>query len=542
MADLMQELRSHAEQLDRETDPITWAEVTARTAPAVAPARRQGWLIAAAAGAAVLVLVGVVTSGTLFGGADVASSGDIVEPQGAPATVNTPYGDVVWYEITGSQDRVPGINVTGLADGTWVAGDQDGRSWTSNAGIRWTLSEESGSTVSSEDLLDNGVWTRQLYPDEGPGPLSVSFDGGATFVPVEPPTDHPDENLAWTDNVMSVAPLGDNPEDGIMVIWMANGSIPWADITGIQDTILNIRGEHSDGVPDGTIEIASGPGEDATNITTMRMALEGEEVVVYDTLGIEQWRHVRPADQGLIPSEGVSPAEVGVEDLAYRTYAVDLAAQVITPSAATVVPMPDDVDSAFDSFETMEIGETFALFAGDELRLVGYAPPLNPETDPTQLAIWRWTGSAWERDAASAWFDADVAWVSSLRTGSDEVIQVAKSVGGIFSAEWWLDWDRVRLEVPPEVVEGALFEVPNGFIGTDAAFEDPRFWYSPDGGDWAEITSSLPAYGESNNGGARRVWAEGNRVFAIDEPFDGNRTFRVADISGLSAPAAEPSD
>ena len=540
MADLMQELRTYAEQLERDADPVTWGEVASRTAPAVQPARRHGWLVAAAAATAVLVLVGVVTSGTLFGGGDVADGDAIIEPNSAPMTINTPYGDVLWYEITGSEDRVPGTNVTALADGTWAAGDQNGRSWTSSGGIRWTLAEESGSTLSSEELLENGVWTRQIYPDQGPNGLSVSFDDGISFVPVTPPTEHPDDNLAWTDYVMTAAPLGENPEDGIMVIWMANGSVPWAEITGIQDTILNVR-EVRDGsevdLLDGIVEIATGPGEDATNLTRLRMAVEGTDVVVYDMDGTEQWRHRLPEGYIYTPSEGL-PArpEEGVDTLAHLTYALNLSAQVITPAGATAIAMPADVDTVFSS-ETDSIAESFSLFAGDELRLVGFAPASDPADEDVEFAIWRWTGSGWEPAEEPAWLDDDVTWVTSLRSGSDDVVQVAKTIdpiNGVYEPEFWLDWDEERLNVPVEVAEGFVFRLENGYIGTDSEFDRPRFWYSPDGTEWTEITAPFPAYGESNNGGTRRVWAEGDRVFAIDEPFGGDRTFRVADVSDLS--------
>ena len=527
MADLIQELRAYAGALEDRADPVTWAEVsggagvasrTARTRPAV-----TGWVVAVAAAAAVLVLVGLITVGTLFGDSDVATS-DLIEPTSAGSNVTTPYGDATWWLITGDAESVPGARVYAKGDGSWVSADQMGRSWESATGIRWRLVEENGSAVASEDRLANDVWIRRMFPGDGGGPLSVSWDGGTTFLPVVPPTAHPDGDLTWTDYAVSVAPY----LDGVMVVWTANGAIPWNRIIGIDDQILHIQSMGTDG----TLEIATGRGEDPTARTRVRIEADGDNVVIYGTKGEELWRHRLPAAN--VPSLG-GELDLEEESLAFQTYGVTWAMQIITPGTIEEVPLPPDVQSIFAAYETDSAAESLLLMAGSELRLVGVAPPLREEEDPWHVAVWRWTNAGWSPDGEPRWLDETVTGVSNVRIGSDSLVSVWKDVGNDVVTEWWLDFDRAQLNVPPEVAHGLVFDVSNGFVGVSSDFDRPRFWYSPDGGEWAGFTPpDAGPFPDSPAGGMRSVWAENDRVFAADTPFEGPRSFWVADISGLS--------
>lgn len=514
MADLMQQLRSHADQLEQRAGPVTWAEVAARTAPVVQPNRRWGWVVAGVSAAAVLVVVGLVSLGTLLGGDDVASS-DIIEPVEEPSIVRTPYGEVPWWEISGSEAEVPGARVYQLMDSTWVSADQDGRSWTSTRGLRWSEASGDAGVIVNGDVLANGV--RIVRSNEPTEPaLRVSWDEGASYADYASPVSDLDPNLDWSNYAMSVAPV----DDGVMVAWNASGTIPWNRIIGIQEPVLSFEVGS-----DGTVEVGTGAGEDVTNVTTVRIRVEGDNLIVTDLDGTELWRHM--AAPGVLDARDDLPQEPDAN--AYRPYGSEFAVQIITTGGTRDVELPAEAAQILDAYPN---GGTLALVNGTGLRLIASATPNTPERGPDLLGVWRWDGEGWALDTP-AWLDSTVTVAYPLRVGSDALMQVFHQ--GESRVEWWLDFDRQKLDLPDEFAHGVVFDVDGGFIGSDADFDQPRFWFSTDGVEWGEITDPLaPRYPDMTGGGTRAVWAEGDRVFAISEPADGARSFRIADISALS--------
>jgi len=486
---------------------------------------RRGWLIAAAAAVAVLLVLGGST--LLFGafrtsapvtGTPTTTQGVVttttLEVLVAPTTVEQVTIDVAvsvvpglgrltWQRVDGDENTIP-TNMQAGPDGGYVS-YEGSKVWRSDDGITWIVAESAPEFEGYESVQFKDDWaigwnrgTSQLFERNGDSWLPVQLDT-ASLPQVS--------GITWNQGIRFPTESG-----GVTVIDGSSwGRISWGDVYGTFEVDCG-EPEPCEEEPYGMWDAPSetfrvdNP-RTGSPLGVLSMVVDGQTISFIDTSSGETVH--------TITGSADYPADIVADQLrrgAGLGYQGGWISNGDSEQAWTVFPW----DSADGVLVVPDGG-----FAAYEFV---YDWEGNPEAPLVRSTVWTSSdGRNWVSNGQPPFSDASADYIgvrggmtqlkASVITGYDE------STGREFADTWvstdGVTWRQVESVFPPFVEEQ---KTEFGWVASDAA-EGFEFWVSTDGATWYEVEgpggSSVPdgqgsGYGGSGAAGSILYGAVGN--------------------------------